>query len=82
MILIVGQLTDRSSIHKTSAMIAVEDDHDDIDIRDIIVNALAENGRDIDAAHAMGIFPSTLSHWIAKLQISDEVDNIRQKRAS
>lgn len=80
MILIVANLTDRSPIPKTASMLQIEHVHEDIDIRDIIINALAESDRDINAAHAMGIFPSTLSHWIVKLQISDEVAAIRLKR--
>jgi len=52
------------------------------DIRDIILDALSAHKRDSDAAYAIGILHTTLSHWITRLGIYYEAEEIRRNRAA
>lgn len=70
----------RLRIAKTHDMIAIERQHNDEDIRDIIIDALKSNDRDRDAADDLDIYASTLSHWIAKLGLTFEAEAIRLER--
>lgn len=75
-------MPDRARVGKTHAMLVIERDSDGMDIRDIIVAALKDNDRDRDAADEIGIYASTLSHWIAKLTLTFEAEEIRVERAA
>ena len=68
--------------YKTQAMLEIEARFDGDDIRNIILDALATEDRDSDAAYKIGAFSSTLSHWIGKLGIVNEAREIRKGRAS
>lgn len=67
-------------INKTHQMIVVEKRHGGRDIRELIVQAIRNTKRDQDAAHALDIYPSTLSHWIPKLGLKDAVNDARRMR--
>lgn len=68
-----------SRIRKTRAMLDVED-REGKSLEILIPEILAECGRDSDAAGKLGILPTTLSHWISKLQIHEEAESAREKR--
>ncbi len=69
-----------SAIRKTHSMILTEKANGGRDIRDLILDAIRTTDRDQDAAHRLNIYPSTLSHWIPKLGIKDQVDEAREER--
>jgi hypothetical protein len=63
-------------------MIMVEKKNGNRDIRDVIIDAISKTTRDQDAAHQIGIYPSTLSHWIPKLGIKERAQKARETRAA
>jgi hypothetical protein len=66
-------------IRKTRAMLDVED-REGKSLELLIPEILSQVGRDSDAAGRLGILPTTLSHWISKLQIHYECEAARGKR--
>jgi len=68
-----------SLIRKTKTMIAVEK-RLGRPLEILIPEALGASVRDQDAAGALGILPTTLSHWISRLQLHNEADDARLKR--
>lgn len=68
-----------SRIKKTKQMMAIEEAHGQ-SIEDLILTALRESTRDQDAANSIGILPTTLSHWIARLSLTNEAEAARNKR--
>ena len=72
--------SNRPRIDKTHDMLVIERNNNGEDIRDTITDALKDFDRDRDAADHIGIYPSTLSHWIARLNITFEVEEIRVER--
>ena len=78
--LVVAQPRSFPVTRKSKMMRAVEAAHGNRDIRDIILDELPKHRRDIDTAHALGIFHATLSAWIARLSIIEEADAARDGR--
>lgn len=68
-----------SRIKKTKQMIAIEEAHGQ-PIEELIITALRDSTRDQDAANSIGILPTTLSHWIARLSLTNEAEEARLKR--
>lgn len=73
------RLEGMSRIRKTRAMMEVEA-RAGKSLELLIPEILSEVSRDSDAAGRLGILPTTLSHWISKLQIHYECETARRKR--
>ncbi len=73
-------MSDRPRVAKTHMMFVIERNFDGMDIRDIIVSGLRAFRHDRYAADHIGVYPSTLSHWIVKLGLTFEADEIRTAR--
>lgn len=69
-----------SQIRKTRAMLDVEAAKGGR-LEDLIPEALRTTPRDLEAASSLGILPTTLSHWIGKLQIHEQCEAARELRA-
>lgn len=68
------------AISKTQRMHDIEAEHGGSDIRVVILHVLKLYPKDRLAAAQLGILPSTMSHWIPKLGIVNEVMAIRKAR--
>jgi hypothetical protein len=66
-------------IRKTRAMLEVEE-RAGRSLEILIPEILSQVSRDSDAAGRLGILPTTLSHWISKLQIHYECEAARLRR--
>lgn len=71
----------RIPIKKSPQMRAIEEAHGGTDIRDIVLDYIQKIEHEQGVAQKLGIQASTLSHWIPKMGIWAEVEQLRaQKR--